>query len=316
MSGRATRLFAALLGNKGLKVVALLLAVITWYAIREEISFEKDVTGIPVEVLVDEGWALLDLDPKEATVRFQGPEESVWNLNPDNVRIRVDVRGLGLEGTVREALGPRHVLTPGGVRVVDIQPAGIMLSVDRLDEATVPVRVNTTGELPTGFEVASVVCRPATVRLLGPRQRVEQVEAVYTAPVDLSGRFGSFDLSVPLEPPRQSWATRITPSIVTVEVEVVEHSDTRTYDSIPVRVVVGGGRRVEVTPLPASVRLVVAGRKERLDDLDPEAVFAYVDCEGLDAGGTYELPVQVHVPGSLTAESVEPLTVKATLSAP
>lgn len=307
------RFFSGLLGNKGMKLVALVLGVITWYAIREEISFEKEVTRIPIDIVVDEGWAVLDMDPRQATVRLQGPESSVWNLNRENVRIQVDITGRTHEKTLHEELVPAHVQTPDGVRTVDIRPPRIILSVDQVGETNVPVRANLGGELPEGFEVEAVVCRPATVTLHGPRQRLAQVEAISTAPIDLAGRMGSFDLPVAVSVPGDNWHARVEPSIVTVEVTVEERAATRVFDAVPIRVLVGTGRQVGVDLLPDTARVVLAGRAERLDTLDPETVFAYVDCEGLDAGNSYDLPVTVRVTGNLTVQEVEPRSVRTSL---
>lgn len=313
MKGSISRFLSGLLGNKGIKIIALLLGVITWYAIREEISFEKDVTGIPIRILVDDGYALFDLDPTEATVRLQGPEDAVWNLNRENVRIQLDIRGRSSEGTLRIPLEPAHVQTPGGVRTADIRPSRVFLSVDQVAETNVLVRADVEGELPQGFEVEAVVTRPATVRLRGPRQGLSEIKEISTAPIDLAGRLGSFELPVTLETPRVTWEARVDPTFVNVAVTVVERSATRSLDDIPVRVVIGSGRAVDISPLPDVVRVEVAGRTEKLDALDPEAVFAYVDCGGLNAGGSYELPVQVHVPGNLTVQEINPLSVKVTL---
>lgn len=315
MKGSISRFFAGLLSNKGIKVVALLLGVVTWYAIREEISFEKEVTRIPIDILVDEGWAVLNMEPREATVRFQGPESSVWNLNRDNVRIQVDITGRTDEQPLYVDLDPAHVQTPGGVRTVDIRPPLISLSVDQVGETNLPVRADMKDNLPEGFEVEAVVCRPATVTLHGPRQRLAQVEAIFTAPIDLAGRMGSFDLQEVLNVPGDNWEGWVDPSIVTVEVTVEERAATRAFENVPIRVLAGSGRQVEVGLLPDTVQVVLAGRAERLDALDPAAVFAYVDCEGLDAGGSYDLPVTVHAPGSLTVQEVEPRSVKTTLGA-
>jgi YbbR domain-containing protein len=108
----------------------------------------------------------------------------------------------------------------------------------------------------------------------------------------------------------------VNPTFVNVAVTVAERSAVRTLVDIPVKVVIGTGRLVEVTPVPETVSVVIAGRAEKLDALDPEAMFAYVDCGGLAAGGSYELPVQVHAPGNLTVQEVMPQSVKATLGTP
>ena len=194
---------------------------------------------------------------------------------------------------------------------MDIQPARILLSLDQQGETNVPVRANITGTLPKGYEVESAVCRPATVRVVGPRQRLDMLDAVSTEPIDLEGRLRSFQLRVPLETPGAGWQARMDPGFVTVDVTIVERSATRTLEGVPVRVMGGAGQRLDVSPWPDRVKVTLAGHDANLTALDGRAVFAYIDCEALTAAGSYDLPVRVHVPGGLGVQKVEPAAVKA-----
>jgi len=52
------------LRNKGAKAASIVLAVIVWYAIQAAISNEAVVADVPVTLVVDPGWAILDRSVK------------------------------------------------------------------------------------------------------------------------------------------------------------------------------------------------------------------------------------------------------------
>lgn len=66
--------------------------------------------------------------------------------------------------------------------------ARIVLPVERvLSYATVPIVVRTDGTLAPGYRIASVSVRPAVVTIAGDAQRLQQVDHVRTALVDIDG---------------------------------------------------------------------------------------------------------------------------------
>jgi len=62
------------------------------------------------------------------------------------------------------------------------------------------------------------------------------------------------------------------------------------------------------------VDVSLEGRVEVLEGIDDDAISVLVDCVDLDAGGTNERPVLVHLPCQLEVQPiVTPPTVRATL---
>ncbi len=314
MPGRFHRWRQFLFRGRGPHVASLFLAGVTWYAIQAVISFEKDVSDVPLSIRTEEGWAVLDRSARTVDILFRGPQEDIRYLDREQVKVEVDVHAQpSSEGAVKVKLRPKDVRAPGAVRALVIRPEEVTFRMDREEEKQVPVKADLQGVPPEGYEVERVLVTPASVLVKGPRQRLDEIEAVRTVPIDLEGRSRTFKkLKLPLSTPSETWLARVVPSNVVVEVTMVERSASKDLSEVPVRILVPPGQRPRLDVWPSAVNVVLKGRAELLKNLDREDIQAYVDCAGLEGGSTYDLPVRVQTPSGLSAQSVEPPTVKVT----
>jgi YbbR domain-containing protein len=314
MASKSERLRKILQRNRGLKAAALVLAFVTWYAIRSVINFETVVSDIPLTVQVNPGWAILDRSAQTVDILFRGSQEDIRYMNRDQIKVEVDIRGKPFAEALNVKLQPKNVQVPGAVRAAAIWPDEITLKLDQEGEKQVPVKADMQGSVPEGYEVDMITCSPASVLLQGPRQRLDEIELVRTVPIDLEGRIRSFKkLKMPVVSPGENWVGRVNPSNVAVEVAIVERSATRELQDLPVTVLVQPGSRPLLDLWPLKVNVVLKGVVQLVQNVNPEEVQASVDCSTLQGAASYNLPVRVHAPAGITAVSIEPPTVKVTV---
>lgn len=301
--------------NRTAKMMALVLAVVSWYGIRLAINFVKVVEDVPLTIRLDEGWAILDRSAQTVDVTFRGSQEDVRNLNASQVKVVIDLKGEVREGTRAIRLKPKFVSGSGAARAISIRPEEIVLSLDRQSEKKVPVKADLQGSTPDGFEVETVSCSPATVKLMGPQKRLAEVDSVRTVPVDIEGRTRSFKrLKVAILPPGENWVAKLDPETVAVEVSITERASTRTFTDIPVSVMTDPIMNQRVVISSNRVSVTVRGRADLLRAIKPREIQAFVDVRGLDPGASYELPVRVVAPSGTTAAGTEPSSLKVALS--
>jgi len=306
---------AVMLANLRLALIALLLAVVTWFAINGAISNETQIEGLPIRILPQEGWAVLDQSSETIDIRFRGSEQDLGALNRDNVQVVVDIRGEELVGRRTMTIRPEVIKVPGGARPVSIRPSTVTVELDRESERVVPVKVDRVGESAPGFSVEEIVCKPAAVQLRGPQQQIEAIQEVRTVPVDLEGKIRSFSVRSGLVPPSKTWSSRMDPEKVLVEITMVERSETRTLPDVPVAVLVRPGFNPQVRLEPDRVRVTLKGQLGVIQDLPLDAVQAYVDAYTLEPDAEYDIPVRVALPARALLESVEPKTVHVQIQA-
>lgn len=299
--------------SKGSKLIALLLAVITWYAIQPAISFETTIRDLPVRILVDGGWAVLEQSATGVDVHFRGSREGIRYLRQEELEVVADARGMAYGDSLSIPLDLRSVRAPSGVRPVFIRPAEITLTVDQEEDRLLPVRVHIQGAPPEGYEIEAFSAQPAKVMVSGPRQRLETVDAIRTTPIDMEGRLQSFRLRVGLVSPSRAWTARMDPERVDVDVTLVERASSRVFEDVRVKTLFGPIISPEVEIQPTHVHVEVVGRSDLLESLSPKDFSVYVELTGLDPDESHQLPLRVHLPPRIRVERMEPGVVSVRL---
>lgn len=115
--------------NVRLKILAVLLAVFSWYLVREETSYEQTINGIPLVVNPPPSCVLVEA-PARVSVRFAGSRPDVVALSDENVEVRVDMKE-GAKPAGRIKLGPRDVKAPPGVRVLRVEPTTVNVRIEK-----------------------------------------------------------------------------------------------------------------------------------------------------------------------------------------
>jgi YbbR domain-containing protein len=303
------------LHNAGIKMLALLTAVASWLAIQETIGFEL-VLDIPLEINVEQGWAVLHQSEHTVRATFRGAEDDIRQMDPKQVKAIVDLRTNSIAGSGEIAIPLSAIKAPRNINTVGVTPARVQVSLDREQEKKVPVQSRSAGT-PFSGEVEALICDPAVVTLRGPARHLQQTEWVYTESVDVEGRVEGFTKRCRVLMPGDTWTPVIEPPEVQVKVIISERTETLIWDDVPISVVVKPQTLWKIEVLPPRVRVVLTGPPKILAELKSSPPKAFVECLDLDASLSYELPVQVFLPaGKTVGTSVEPRTVRVLVSKP
>ncbi len=298
--------------NWTLKVLAILLGALSFYAIRGAISFEVPYT-VPIEVQMGPGMAVLDKSITSVDVTFGGSQDDLRRLDQTQLKAVVKPRETNPSGSEVVTIRPEHIVGLGKVRVLSIRPSTLTLSYDREAERDVIVLKPKTVGVPL-MGRAELDYEPKAVKLRGPRRRLAHISAVSCEPVDVDGRVESFTRKVGVLSPGDAWVYQIEPREVTVEVTIVTERISRTVTNVAVLAVTQPGAPACVDIEPRMVDVVLMGRSEVLEGISHDAVRVYVNCVDLEAEANYELPVAVHLPPEVDVSTlVRPETVKVQL---
>jgi YbbR domain-containing protein len=172
--------------NFWLKLVSLLLAFGLWMVVARDPIAEVEMK-VPIEFrnLPD----TLEIDSAtftEAQVRVRGPERLIHRLGVADVRAEIDLAGVQPGERTFDLTG-RQIHVPQDLKVVQIIPGQFHLSFDNRATRVIEVRPRVTGSFASGMRVAQVIADPANIEIIGPRRRLDAVEAAITDPVDVSG---------------------------------------------------------------------------------------------------------------------------------
>lgn len=294
-----------LLANLPLKIVSLLIAGVLWMAVAGQITVERNIR-VPLEYQnVPPGMEIVGDPPGEVDVRMRGSSGNLARVVQGDVVAALDLTH-ARPGTRIFNLQAREVRVPFGVEVVQVTPPTVSLEFERAGQKVVPVSPVVEGDPASGFVVGRITTSPATVEVLGPLSRLEQLREATTEPVSVTGARANLQDTVTVGVEDASVRLR-EPQRAVVSVEVVPAPVERTLTGV--QVVVLNARRGRPPRLtPAVVTAVVRGTRERLAGLAAADLRAEVDLAG-KSPGRHVVPVTIADPDGVAVERIEPATI-------
>lgn len=310
MKHRIQRIKRFFSNNAGMKALALVLAALSFYAIRGITGFEIRY-DVPLEVIVEEGVAVLEKETRIVEVTFRGSPEDLRRLEQKQIKALVKPKTVALSGSESVPITARDIKGVSGVTVVKIKPSAVVLTFDREAQKVVHVvKPQTTGTPLVGN--AEVEYEPQEVTLRGPRLRLQGLETVSTEPIDVDGRVESFTRTIRVLSPSDKWVSEMEPDEITVYVKIVTEMVSHSWTNVPVLAATEPGTGMSVRFVPPSVTVTLAGRPEVIAGVRSNKLCAFVTCMESDLSTTNMLPVSVHIPpGSEVTAAIEPEKVRA-----
>lgn len=177
-----------LVKNLSALVLAFILAAVVWVTavVTNDPNQMKTTNPIPLKMKSqDPNMLLMNEVPSHVQLNIEAPT-SVWtqiDSNPNLIQASVDLSGLG-EG---EHIVPVMVtIDINPVKIIDINPSEIEVSLEPLAVKNFPIQVIVTGELPLGYKKELTQVNPTTVRISGPESLVSAVDQARVI-FDISG---------------------------------------------------------------------------------------------------------------------------------
>lgn len=308
MKDRFSKLWKNMQKEKWLLLLCFIFAFLAWQGIRKNIGFEMSVSNISVDMDLPKGWAVWEKSVHRVNVLFRGTREDIRYLNNDQLRVVIPLSTPQAGELIRIKLLEKYLKNPTGAKVVRFSPSEIFVKLDKESERLLPVKATVNGSLPEGIEVDRIVCIPASVRVSGAEQVVNEMQNIHTEPIKLTDRQNSFKESVKIAPP-QVGRIRVDPDWVSVDFSLVQHSSTEEFDDIPVRLLCASDESRKMELHPKKVKIIAKGQQKRIEQMRKVDIFAYVDCTELIESTSYDLPVNVNLPSGLQLIKTDPAII-------
>lgn len=302
--------------NLGLLILSLALSLLIWAtAVEQENPTIEQVfpSSIPVSLTSPpEGMIAYGQTDVRVSVVLRAPQ-SVWSsLRAEDIRAFVDLSGLK-PGAHHLPVQVQVNLKPSQVRRVE--PATLLVYLEQVEQAEVPIRVRLEGNTPIGYVARPPETQEMTATISGPASLVTQVVEA-RAVVSVEGRRADVDDECDLKPydaqGKEVPYITIIPSRIFVHVPVEQLSGFRDL-AVTARVqgqVAPGYRISSITVDPAVV--TVYGTPELIAQIP-----GYLETEPLNLDNTkenLEVRLPLKTPKGVSLLMQEPVvTVRVTV---
>jgi len=247
--------------KNSIKLLSLLLAFILWVYVSNEqnplgekvLNVNLEYTGLAPNFLITGGM------PESIRVRVLGNKNQLANLTQEDFKAVINIPA----GKTGEIALPVQVSVPPGLRVAQVSPEEVLISVDIVAEKEIPVVVSLHGTPVQGYNALAPVCQPGTVTARGPGKVVNGINHA-SAVVDITSAVKDIEQTVPVSTGVEGIS--LNPSVVRVVVPVAAAELSKT---VPVRLQLAG------TP--------AAGFTVKRSYSEPETVQVFGGAETLNA---------------------------------
>src|SRR5262245_5894284 len=186
-----------LFDNLGLKLVALLLAVVVYLNVYTDRPATMTVS-FPIQITdLADSLSLSGPAPAAVQAELRGTAKQLIRLRVTEPPVKVSLAGVGV-GHFERALGAEDLPIPEGVQLqLDrlVSPRTLELEVDRRTTRDVPVAAHVEGS-PAALWDGTFELRPARVMVSGPAAALATLDSVRLVPFSLAGRRDTVTVSL------------------------------------------------------------------------------------------------------------------------
>jgi YbbR domain-containing protein len=259
----------------------------------EEFNVEVDFMN---ENELAEGFEISDFEVNPSAVSITSSRSVIDQIGI--VKVYVNVANLDRSIENREV--PINVYDNQGNELsVNIEPESVGVSLDvNNPSATVPLELETTGELPEGFSLTSISANVDEVEIFATSEMLTEIESIATEEIDLTEVNESGTLDVPLALPDGVLA----PEMETVEV-MIELEETRTIEDMPIDVEeIGNEQEVSfIEPEEPEMGITAVGDQASISELAEDDFRLFINLQDLETG-EHIVPITIEGPEDITID--------------
>ena len=271
-------------------------------------SDDEIVLAVPVRFqnVPDDLIALQDEAPV-LEAHLEGPSGALEEVKSSGLCYDVDLSA-ATPGPLVVKISPDKIEVRRRVSVVGIEPSSFTVTIDNRLEKIIPVVPDLNGDPAPGYVISRVVADPSFVELSGPMAVLEDMSAVRTTPVDVTGLTETTRKKVALNLNHDSHLQALGENLVEVET-VVEQKMVEKRLNVAVHAM---PENLKYVITPDRIELLLKGPANTVKKLSQDnGVQVHVDVAGLKPG-TYVRPAIIEPPLDTTLVEARPevFTVK------
>ena len=214
-----------------LKLTALLITFALWYGVS--VSSKKGTAALDAQLTFrpPDDAVLMNASRQEVRISVSGNDRLISDLYGRNdLRVTADLTQTETGERIVQ-LSPQSVSTnlPPSIKLEDIQPSTIAVTLEPLIKKDLPVEAAITGEPASGYEVYSTTVIPARASVSGPESFMDTLASLPTGAVDISGaksNVSARQVPISISNPR---VTIVSNSVVDVTVAIGEKRIERIF---------------------------------------------------------------------------------------
>jgi YbbR domain-containing protein len=184
--------------NLGWKLASVVIATGFWLTLSGQTEV---ATSVPAAVRYRNVPTDLELSSDHVDrlfLKLRGPATRLAASSLAQTTLVLDLGNALKPGEQTFTITKDNLTLPPGVTLIRVVPSQVRVRLERRSVKDVPIEVRFAGPPPPGYRVVRQSVEPASVRIVGPESRLEQIASLQTDPVDLSAELANAEFRVPI----------------------------------------------------------------------------------------------------------------------
>ena len=289
------------------------IGIAIWYYVETSRTEERQLTA-EISVRIPRGWEAQGTLPKSRSVIVKGARNVIASLSPGDIHFRVfldiDDNASSLQDVHIELKPDNLKGLPEDVIVERIFNPQLIISLVKPVRKYIPVKIETTGSLPEGYEISNISYSPRYIAINAPQNEFSENNIARTYSINLSNHTSSFSSYIDLQPLKLKDSVKYFSQSISVSVEINPAPATKIYKNIPISILLA--TRIESLAggklFPPQVSIEVEGNKLLLDKTESKAFTIYIDTRdmGSSVQGEYTLKCRAISPPGIKVVNIIP----------
>jgi YbbR domain-containing protein len=271
------------------------------------VNRERPVT-VETTGKVASGYILADKEIKPQSVFIKGPKTLVNRVSEVIAYVDVSESTKDLNVTV-----PIKLVDVDGKEVNGLEKepnvVDVFIPVKRVK--TVPIEIQTEGNIPQGYEMGDIKISPSTVKIMGDEDELAAVKSIKTEVVNISTFLEKESVELKLIIPEgiELAEPSIKPSADIDIHKIIEKTMEYNLDEISVNNLGGGLSIDNNATAPSHIAVTVKGSDKIIEPLTKEDLPLFIDLDGLGEGA-HTVPVKVNEINGVEIVNINPSEIQ------
>gem|GEM_PF-293537 len=285
----------------GLKILALVMAVILWFMAVGKETGEIGLK-VPLEMVnFPKNMIIANEIPDGIGIRIRGSVALTRQVAERKLRFSLDLAG-AKKGSNNFTMVPDALGLPRGLEVTHLSPSSITVELERLITKKIGLLPVIQGEPEAGYMIDDIALEPNDVEVRGPETVLLGLDRLWTEPVDVTKLTGS--ITIVTKPAMPSVAVNlINPADIKVNLKISPKLTVRAFKNVKVETV-NSVYKFELDT--ETVDLMIRGPVNAMTELvTGKGLQVILDLAGFESG-RFKRKVVVRVPEKMEVLEVKP----------
>lgn len=302
---------------------AVILALQIWVAIRFQLLVDR-VIDVPVTIQTQNDEVPLGTaNPNKVKISLSGGSSLLNNLTGQELKLVLNTsqaQRIESDKTIKCTwiVNASDIKVPFGLSIKNFRATKIEITLDKFISKELPVEaVLDESKLPSGYKVGKVMVEPKKITVRAPSAKLGKLKNIRTVPIPLDNITHSFDCDQGFDSENYSDIDFDRKNVL-VQVEILRALKTRTFKTLPVRLLIPPASRqqfmtCEIVSNP-TVDLEVSGAENMINTLRREDIFIFANISEFQKPGLYQIDLRCAIDkNDISASRITPSKVNVKL---